>query len=185
MKNKNKFNNEVEYLGGSAWYAEPKIPIRHLPKRHIGYQNNLYTSRLGIFILLVWLIIGLIWIKNIKNDINSHVEIETIKLSPILSESKGIVSAYNLVSWQTDLDYCTGAYGDNICQLLENGIKVIANNCLPKNTEVEIEGLGRFVVLDRMNSRYGCEYFDIAMPGDKVIEAIQFGRQEYNVIIYE
>lgn len=184
MKNKNEVK-EYKYFVGTAYTAEPKIPKRSVPINYIGYQNNLHTSRIGVFILLVWLIIGLIWIKNIEKGINYHEEPQTIQIQAVSSKIKGVISAYNLVAYQTDLDFCVGAYGDNLCQLLDQGVKIVANNCLPKNTEVEIEGLGRFVVLDRKNSRYGCEWFDIAMPGDKVIEAIQFGVQDRNIIIYK
>ncbi len=182
---KNKFNNEVEFLGGVAYTAKPKIPKNYVPINPIGYQNNLHTSRIGILIIVAMAIIGSIWMVNIKNDINSQIDTKSVNLTPKQEKSRGMVSVYNLVAWQTDSDFCTGAYGDNICQLLEQGVPIVANNCLPKNTEVEIEGLGRFVVMDRMNSRYSCEYFDIAMESDKVIEAIQFGRVEKEIIIYE
>jgi len=188
MKNKNEVKEYKYFLATAPDTAEPIIFMqkeKSEPKRMIGYQNDLHTSRLGIFILLVWLIIGLIWIKNIDNGINYHEEPQTIQIQAVSSKIKGVISAYNLVEYQTDLDFCVGAYGDNLCQLLDQGVKIVANNCLPKNTEVEIDGLGRFVVLDKMNSRYGCDYFDIAMPGDKVIEAIQLGKQYHKVIIYK
>ncbi len=59
---------------------------------------------------------------------------------------------------------------------------VIANNCLPFGTMVEINGM-YFEVLDRKNSRYGCEWFDIWKPSKQ--EAINFGitRSYINIIL--
>ncbi len=51
---------------------------------------------------------------------------------------------------------------------------IIANNCLPFGTIVNINGM-YFEVLDRKNSRYGCEWFDIWKPSKQA--AINFGIQ--------
>jgi len=58
------------------------------------------------------------------------------------------------------------------------GLKVregdVANNCLPFNSLVEIKGKV-YAVRDRMNSRYGCNHFDIFTWNTQ--EALNFGRQ--------
>ena len=51
---------------------------------------------------------------------------------------------------------------------------IIANNCLPFGTKVEVAGV-IYEVEDRMNSRYGCDYFDIWFESTE--EAWKFGRQ--------
>ena len=54
---------------------------------------------------------------------------------------------------------------------------IVANNCLPFGTIVEIGG-EQFEVLDRKNSRYGCEWFDIWQPSKQ--DALDFGiKKEY------
>ncbi|MCP6720313.1 MAG: 3D domain-containing protein [Patescibacteria group bacterium] len=53
---------------------------------------------------------------------------------------------------------------------------IIANNCLPFGTEIVIPGLFDdkvFVVEDRKNSRYGCQWFDIWYSSKS--EAKRFG----------
>lgn len=66
------------------------------------------------------------------------------------------ITAYNSVPEQTDDTPFITASG----LFVYDGI--VANNCLPFGTKVEIEGR-LYEVQDRMNSRYGCEYFDIWM----------------------
>ena len=58
---------------------------------------------------------------------------------------------------------------------------VIANNCLPFGTIVEIKGM-YFEVLDRKNSRYGCEWFDIWQSSKQ--NALNFGIKKDYIKIY-
>ncbi len=58
---------------------------------------------------------------------------------------------------------------------------IVANNCLPFGTIVEIDGM-YFEVLDRKNSRYGCEWFDIWKDGKE--SALQFGIKRDYIKIY-
>lgn len=89
------------------------------------------------------------------------------------------VSAYNLGDpYQNWGDPCIGAWGDNLCTLLEQGTLICANNYYPKWTKLHIEGYGTCVVLDKMNSRYDKYYVDIAMPLDKKQEALNWGRRD-------
>jgi hypothetical protein len=100
--------------------------------------------------------------------------------SPLFVKDKTMasISAYNSVPEQTDNTPCLGA-GGHICGRDD----VVANNCLPIGTMVQIDGK-IYEVYDRMNSRYGCEYFDIYMGMD-VEGAIEFGRQYKEVIILQ
>lgn len=87
-----------------------------------------------------------------------------------------IVYAYNSVEEQTDSSPFITASGKRV----RDGI--VANNCLKFGTPVDILG-EIYIVEDRMNSRYGCEYFDIWM--ESLIEAKYWGERHIEVIIYE
>ena len=75
------------------------------------------------------------------------------------------VTTYQAVESQTDSTPCDGAMpGIDFCH---PPFEIVANNCLKLGTKVWIEET-QFVVADRMNPRYGCNYFDILiMPYDK------------------
>jgi 3D (Asp-Asp-Asp) domain-containing protein len=79
------------------------------------------------------------------------------------------VSAYNAEVGQTDADPYTTASGQRV---YEGGV---ANNCLPFGTKVRI-GEKEYTVNDRMNSRYGCNHFDVFMWSHD--EAVAFGRKK-------
>ena len=69
-----------------------------------------------------------------------------------------VVTAYSSSLDETDTTPFITASGAEV----RDG--VIANNCLPFGTEVQIPELFGdkvFVVEDRKNSRYGCEWFDV------------------------
>lgn len=83
--------------------------------------------------------------------------------------NKGNFSAYNAEESQTDSDPFTMASGKKVYE------GAVANNCLPFGTKIKVNGKIK-VVEDRMNSRYGCEYFDIYMT--EYDEAVKFGRKE-------
>lgn len=84
-------------------------------------------------------------------------------------------TAYNSEVGQTDEDPYTMASGKRVYE------GAIANNCLPFGTKIKVNGKVK-IVEDRMNSRYGCENFDIYMASHD--EAIEFGRQNlaYEII---
>ena len=86
-----------------------------------------------------------------------------------------VVTAYNPVPEQTDDTPHITASGERVRE------GIVANNCLPFGTIVEIGGRS-YVVLDRMNRRYGCHYFDILMFSYR--EAIQWGVRKMQVKIY-
>ena len=59
---------------------------------------------------------------------------------------------------------------------------IVANNCLPFGTIIETEEGEMLEVVDRMNKRYTCEYFDKWFPTTE--EAIQHGVKEYKIKVY-
>lgn len=89
------------------------------------------------------------------------------------------VSAYTASASETDNSPCITADNTNICIKHPN---IVANNCLNFGTRVEINGV-IYEVHDRMNRRYGKDYFDILM--DTRAEALQFGRRKIEVKIYD
>ena len=70
-------------------------------------------------------------------------------------EKKGTFSTYNAEEGQCDRDFLTMASGKQVYE------GAVANNCLPFGTRIEVDGLGILTVEDRMNSRYGCDDFDV------------------------
>lgn len=94
------------------------------------------------------------------------------------------VTAYNVgVVAQTDNTPCIGASGDDLCELVAQGIKVCAANFVPLGTHLEIEGFGTCKVLDRMNVRYTSRV-DIAMGANEIAQAKEFGLKRKKVAIY-
>lgn len=93
------------------------------------------------------------------------------------------VTAYNAGDPnQTDDTPCIGAYGDDICAMLERGEQVCASNAYPKGTRLYIQNFGECVVLDRMNARYQ-NRIDIAMKLSEKTRAINFGTQNLGVAV--
>lgn len=83
------------------------------------------------------------------------------------------VFAYNADPAQTDTTPLITASGSTVAE------GIVANNCLPFGTTVNIEG-AMYRVYDRMNSRYGCNVFDIFMWSHQ--RAVEFGKR--NVTVY-
>lgn len=123
-------------------------------------------------------------VQSIKTSIKtSEAKAEAIKntISDDIKELKTVqatVYAYNSFESQTDGDPCTGAFG-YIC----DKTNVVANNCYLKGTIVEILG-EKYEVYDRMNSRYGCDVFDIYMGMDHQ-KALNFGVKHIPVKIFK
>lgn len=137
------------------------------------------------------------WVlAKMDNDINSQKVEHNIKeqkkpLSVEINETKKEtireITAYNAGDpAQTDDNPCVGAYGDNICNLLEQGKNVFASNAYQKGTKLQIIAPNGWemqgVVLDRMNSRY-TNRIDIAMAKNEKERAVKFGVQ--NLIVRE
>jgi len=93
---------------------------------------------------------------------------------PQYTEMKGIFYAYTPRWQETDNSPLINASGHRV-QLGD-----IANNCLPFGTKIKV-GETIYTVRDRMNSRYGCEYFDILFFD--LDSAKMWGRRELNYTI--
>lgn len=74
---------------------------------------------------------------------------------------QGTFFTYNAEENQTDGNPYKTASG----RIVREGI--VANNCLPFGTKIEVEGVGILEVQDRMNSRYGCNDFDVFRENPK------------------
>ena len=123
---------------------------------------------------------------SILNSDLSRLSVEPSRLPEInyrkvKLDNYSYVTAYNVgVVAQTDNTPCIGASGDDLCKMVEQGYNVCAANFVKLGTYLEIENIGRCIVLDRMNSRYtyaNPPRIDFAMGPDKISEARQFGLQ--------
>ena len=85
------------------------------------------------------------------------------------------ISGFNAVPEQTDSTPFTMASGKRVYE------GAIANNCLEFGTRIKI-GEDWYFVEDRMNKRYGCEYFDIFFWSED--EAKQWGRRTIKIEIH-
>jgi 3D (Asp-Asp-Asp) domain-containing protein len=93
------------------------------------------------------------------------------------------VTAYNVGRRrQTSDEPCIGATGRNLCRLVAQGIKICAANFVDQETILHIEGYGECVVLDRLNRRFA-HRVDIAMRGNEVDKALEFGVQRRHVVV--
>lgn len=83
-------------------------------------------------------------------------------------------SAYASSPYQTDSTPCITAAGTRVRP------GVVATNFLPLGTILEINGL-KFIVEDRMNSRYAGYYMDLWFPSTS--SALTFGRKNLEITI--
>lgn len=83
-------------------------------------------------------------------------------------------SAYAPSPYQTDSSPCITAAGTKVRP------GVVATNFLPMGTILEIAG-EKFIVEDRMNSRYEGYFMDIWFPSTS--SALEFGRKKLNITI--
>ena len=110
-----------------------------------------------------------------KRGIVYESEKEWIVVSSTIRE----VSAYNAGALsQCQGDPCISASGNNICKLLDEGLNVCAANWALFGTVLEIEGLGKCMVLDRMANPNNVDW---AMKKNEVEEAFAFGRRNLRV----
>ncbi len=118
------------------------------------------------------------------NNLQLNYRLPKIKDKELEVFNYRYITAYNVgVIAQTDNTPCIGASGDNLCQLVEQNINVCAANFVPLGTYLEIEGVGRCKVLDRMNARY-ISRVDIAMGPDEIVKAERFGLRYKKIGIY-
>lgn len=116
-------------------------------------------------------------------EVSPEVSYEGIPYMYRSSSITRVVTAYNAGDpAQTDDSPCIGAYGDNICSILDQGQNVCASNAYSYGSVVSIEGLGECIVLDRMNSRYS-DRIDWAMPLSQKKQAREIGIQSLRVSV--
>jgi len=132
-------------------------------------QEQSSINSIGILIILVLLVFLIQALMTLATDIIDFVNYVVPKVS---EEDKYFqrseISAYSPRIQETDNTPTINAMGLRVKE------GDIANNCLPFNSLVEIEGK-IYVVRDRMNLRYGCNHFDIFTWNTQ--EALNFGRQ--------
>jgi 3D (Asp-Asp-Asp) domain-containing protein len=122
--------------------------------------------------------------SNINRLSLKQVRLPEIKDRELVVFNYRYVTAYNVgVVAQTDNTPCIGASGDDLCELFEQGVNICAANFVRLGTNLEIEGFGTCVVLDRMNKRYTSRV-DILMGPNEIAKARQFGLQYREVGIY-
>lgn len=108
----------------------------------------------------------------VRGPQNVYPYIVQTRIIPQRTRMLAEVSAYSSTPDQTSGNPFITASG----QRVHHG--VVANNCLEFGTEVEIQGIV-YAVWDRLNSRYGCEVFDIWMETRE--EANDWGRKSIYV----
>ena len=117
---------------------------------------------------------------NAETIISTHPANRLVRPAQKPKIIKGVITAYTSTPDQTDGDPFTTASGKKV------EIGTIAANGVPFGTVIkipEIFGEQRFVVTDRMNSRYKFGRFDVWLPSDRD-EAIRFGAKRATVEIY-
>jgi hypothetical protein len=116
----------------------------------------------------------------------SHDKPYRISDKKLVTEFPAIITAYNLGDVnQNDSTPCTGAFNEDLCNSINNGELLVANNYYLPGTLVCIDKVGCGRIADRMNSRYDKDHFDIAMSKDDYLKAIKFGAPKLIVRIYK
>lgn len=147
------------------------------------------TNPTAIILLLIALLLGLAFMFGFFSGMfyeraNENISV-SVYFSPYVQQPRIVpeyevervpvlLTAYSSTVDQTDADPFTMASGLRVYD------GAVANNCLSFGTEIEIAG-NRYEVQDRMNSRYGCEVFDIWMTSRQ--EALDFGKQQQDIYI--
>jgi len=150
------------------------------------------TSTLKIFIIILAFfyssVLILISFCDLRDEINliNETKVFVPRVEKTIVKEIGKireVSAYNAGDEnQCDEDPCISASGDNVCELLEQGINVCAFNGVPFYTILKVDSLGECVVLDRTSTKYAGRV-DWAMKKDEKAKAIKFGIKKLNIII--
>ena len=104
-----------------------------------------------------------------------------LPIAPV-SIAKGEINSIIMTGYSSTVEQC-----DDTPFITASGERVregiVANNCLPFGTIIETEEGEMLEVVDRMNKRYTCEYFDKWFPTTE--EAIQHGVKEYKIKVYQ
>ncbi len=148
-------------------------------------------TKIHIQIIIVVILLGVVIIFASKIKLMNEVSELRKTINVLQSKNKSTseiiiaeVSAYTSRKIETDDTPCINAWGDNICNIHEAGIGIVA--CPSKFDRldlIEINGK-QFLCLDRMNIRYrNGNYFDIYFGMDLEGARI-FGRQTKQIKIY-
>ncbi len=148
-------------------------------------------TKIHIRIIIVVILLGVVIILASKIKLMNEVSELQKTINALQSKNKSTseiiiaeVSAYTSRKIETDDTPCINAWGDNICNIHEAGIGIIACPSRFNRLDlIEING-EQFRCLDRMNIRYrNGNYFDIYFGMD-LEGAKKFGRQTKQIKIY-
>ncbi len=134
---------------------------------------------LALLIATSWSLWALSQANVVIEVVNAHNEAYAAEMEvsvPTLTPMNAVVVAYTSDPAETDDSPFITASNTRV----RHGI--VANNCFDFGTKVAI-GDSIYEVQDRMNSRYGCDVFDIWM--ETKAEAYEWGRQRLTVFILD
>lgn len=158
--------SRASYVGTVSLSSDGRV--RREP-RSIGLGLKCFTAS-----LVILLVIATEAIKTQNLTLESELvrirSVMALRTNPFKPEAyiEATVYGYSSTVDQTDADPYTTASGERV----RKGI--VANNCLPFGTKVAI-AKEMYEVKDRMNSRYGCNVFDIWFPTRS--EAVAWGKK--------
>ncbi len=148
-------------------------------------------TKIHIRIIIVVILLGVVIIFASKIKLMNEVSELRKSINALQSKNKSTseiiiaeVSAYTSRKIETDDTPCINAWGDNICNIHNAGIGIVACPSRFNRLDlIEINGK-QFLCLDRMNIRYrDGNYFDIYFGMD-LEGAKKFGRQTKQIKIY-
>ena len=136
------------------------------------------VSKIGLVCVVILASAG--FIAQSSNVISYTSEVHSKELAKFVdnpvSGTLAIVTGYSSEESQTDSTPFLTAFNTKVRE------GIVANNCLKRGTTVKIEG-STFIVEDRMNKRYGCEYYDIWFSERE--SAINWGVRKLKIEINE
>ena len=152
------------------------IPTMYKPKK----QNR---GGMILFVIIAIILLAIIYVlrddslevEDYSNLASSSPQNAVLDEPGHFRDVHAIVLAYSSTVDQTDDDPFITASGEKV----RDGI--VANNCYAFGTMLIID-FKVYTVLDRMNERYGCEYFDIWMETRQ--EALDWGVKYIQVSVW-
>lgn len=156
-------------------------------------NKNQYLLFSFLFAAVCFALIGKAWgetleeISSIDTSFTPHIvhEVKAEQAEEPKGEYffTGEISAYNAGDpAQTDASPCISAAGVDVCALLEAGVTPCAFNGVKFWTVLNIEGVGKCIVLDRTSKKYAGRV-DLAFKKDQRREAIIFGVKRRDITI--
>ena len=120
-------------------------------------------------------------------NVNRRQEADSGVKQPLeaIDVSEGVireVTAYNVGDpAQTDDSPCIGASGQDLCKLVDQGVKVCAANFVPLGSKLYVQNVGECLVLDKMAEKHP-NRVDVAMKTAEKQRALKFGLQRLEVV---